>query len=332
LPRGKLCLLDGDPGQGKSFVTLDLAARLSRGDGFPDGSPGLGKPVTTLLVSCEDGLCDTVLPRLLALGADLRYVRSYLGELQDGRLVRLPKLPDELPVLDAILQESGAQLVVIDPLMAFLAESVVSISDQSVRGVLAPLAALAEQRGATVLFVRHLNKTNGKQAIYRCGGSIGITAHTRSSMLIGRHPHDGDMRVLAMVKCNLRKEPVSQSFRLEERGDAAGGGTVVKWEGPVEIKSNDLVGDVKETLSPKDWLREALAAGPRPASELIAEAAEVGISESTLNRAKAALGLVAKRRSERGKTTWYWLSSGLTDFPRKVELPTMPGEEGFTLY
>jgi hypothetical protein len=125
---------------------------------------------------------------------------------------------------------------------------------------------------------------------------------------------------------------VSQGFRLEERGEAAGGGTVVKWEGPVDVKSNDLVGDVKETLSPKDWLKEALAAGPRPAAELFAEAAEAGISEPTLNRAKATLGVVARQRKEKGKQAWYWLPPGMTEFPRKVELPPMPGEEGFTLY
>jgi hypothetical protein len=333
LPVGKLCLLDGDPGQGKSYVTLDLAARLSRGDAFPDGSPGLGRPVTTLLVSCEDGVRDTVLPRLIALGADLKHVRCYLGEMNDGQLVRLPKLPDDLPAFEAVIRASGAKLVVIDPLMAFLAESVLSISDQSVRGVLAPLAALAERLGVTFLFVRHLNKTNGKQAIYRGGGSIGITAAMRSSMLIGRHPHDAELRVLAMVKCNLEQHPVSLGFGLEARGDAAGGGITVAWKGPVEMKANDLVGDVKEALSPKDWLRAALADGPRLASELEQEAEEEGISRRTLQRAKAALSVVAKQKKEKGgRQSWYWLPPGLTDFPRKVELPPMPGEEGFTLY
>ncbi len=107
LPKGKLCLIDGDPGQGKSYMTLDIAVRLSRGDAFPDGSAGLGKPATTLLISCEDGLADTVLPRLEAMGADLKYIRCYQGERRDGHPVRLPVLPDDLDNLEAIIAESG---------------------------------------------------------------------------------------------------------------------------------------------------------------------------------------------------------------------------------
>lgn len=314
LPVGKLCLIDGDPGQGKSYMTLDLAARLSRGHAFPDDSRGPGKPITTLLISCEDGLSDTVLPRLDAMGADRRFIRCYQGERQNGHPIRLPVLPDDLDNLEAIIVESKAMLVVIDPLMAFLGASVNSISDQSVRQVLTPLAGLAEKLGVTILFVRHLNKSNGTQAIYRGGGSIGIIAAMRTAMLIARHPHDRDQRVLAMVKCNLGKEPASLGFRLvaSERDPEA---TEVKWLGPVELQANDLVGDVKDTLKPKDWLKLALADGPRLVTDLQKEAADEGYSEKTIDRAKAALGIIAKqRKSKDGKRAWWWLPPGQNSF------------------
>jgi hypothetical protein len=316
LPVGKLCLIDGDPGQGKSFVTLDLAARLSRGEAFPDGQAGPGGPAATLLVSCEDGLDDTVLPRLVDLGADPRLIRGYQGERRDGRPHRLPRLPDDLPLLEAAVREADARLVIIDPLMAFLGGSVNSISDQSVRSVLTPLAALAESTGACILFVRHLNKTNGKQAVYRGGGSIGIVAAMRTAMLIARHPHDRDQRVLAMVKCNLGPEPASLSFRLA--AGPAGTGTVVQWLGQVDLLANDLVGDTKDVIDPKDWLRDALAAGPRPAAELMDEARGLGISLRTLERAKARLGIVSRKKT--GAGGWFWLPVGLTDFPARSPL------------
>jgi hypothetical protein len=323
LPAGKLCLLDGDPGQGKSFVTLDLAARLSRGDPFPDGQPGPG-PAATLLVSCEDGMDDTVLPRLAALGADLRRVKGYQGRLNAaGKPVRVPELPRDLPVLEHMIRQAQARLVVIDPLMAFLAASVNTISDQSVRGVLTPLAALAERTGATVLFVRHLNKTNGKQAIYRGGGSIGIIAAMRSGMLIARHPHDREQRVLAMTKCNLGPEPPSLAFRL--RPSAADPAAVeVAWDGTVELSANDLVGDVKQTLDPRSWLREALSGGPRRATDLVSEATAAGLSERTLFRAKQALAAVSVQRREAGRPVWYWALPDRQSFAAADVLAPLP--------
>ncbi len=196
--------------------------------------------------------------------------------------------------------------------MAFLSASVNSISDQSVRQVLTPLAALAEKLGVTIVFVRHLNKTNGAQAIYRGGGSIGIIAAMRTAMLIARHPHDRELRVLAMVKCNVGKEPKALGFRLEE-SPRMPDATELVWKGELDLHANDLVGDVKNTMKPKEWLQLALADGPRLANEIIAEGAAEGFSEPTLNRAKAALSITAKQRTGKdGKRAWWWLLPGHT--------------------
>lgn len=323
LPEGKLCMIDGDPGQGKSYMTLDIAARLSRGESFPDGSAGPGRPVTTLLISCEDGLRDTVLPRLQAMDADLKFIRCYQGERRGGHPIRLPVLPEDLDNLEAIIVESRAKLVIIDPLMAFLSASINSISDQSVRQVMTPLAALAEKLAVTIVFVRHLNKSNGTQAIYRGGGSIGIIAAMRTAMLIARHPYDREQRVLAMVKCNLGKEPASLGFRLVPSSRNPDG-TEIKWLGPVELQANDLVGDVKETMSPKEWLKVALAGGPRLATDVQQEGTDLGYSEATLNRAKASLGIAArKRKGKDGKSAWWWLPLGQTDFAETRSIDEM---------
>lgn len=319
LPKGKMCMIDGDPGLGKSFVTLDLAARLSRGDPFPDGIQGPGVPTASLIIACEDSIRDTMIPRLQAMSADLRFIRCWQGEQRDGCLYRLPRVPDDLDALEAMIVACNARLVIIDPLMAFLSESVNSISDQSVRAVLAPLGALAEKLGVTIVFVRNLNKTNGKNAVYRGGGSIGITASMRSSMLIGRHPFDRELRVLAMVKTNIGAEPKSQGFKLQPaRYDIEQ--REVCWIGPVDLFANDLVGDVKEQLNPKEWLKSALSAGPRLAQEVIEEGATAGYSERTLTRAKASLGIVARQRKGKDrKIAWWWLPVGQTDFHRTID-------------
>lgn len=323
IPLGKLSLIDGDPGQGKSYVTLDLAARLSRGDALPDGSVNPHGPLTTLLIACEDGLADTVLPRLLALGADTKFVCSYQGEMKDGYSVRLPQLPDDLDTLEQMIRRSRARLVVIDPMMAFLGASVNTVSDQSVRSVLAPLAGLAERTGAAIVFVRHLNKSGGKQAVYRGGGSIGIIAAMRTAMLIARHPHDRDQRVLAMVKCNLGPEPESLGFRLQA-SRLVPEGTEVAWSGPLDLRANDLVADVKEAVSPVDWLRDHLSGGPKRSAEIIEAAGADGISERTLTRAKAALGLVAKQRRRGGVNEWWWLPPGQKEFGLDPLEDTLP--------
>ena len=150
LALGKLALLDGDPGLGKSLVTLDLCARLSTGRPFPDGSPGPG-PASSIILNGEDGDGDTIRPRLQALGADLDrvFVLEPRGQPRPGNLFRLP---DQAGILERSLSQTRALLVVIDPIMAFLDPSVVAGSDPSVRRALFPLAQLAERHRCVILW------------------------------------------------------------------------------------------------------------------------------------------------------------------------------------
>jgi RecA-family ATPase len=154
LPLGKLAVLDGDPGLGKSVITLDLAARVSAGLEFPDS--GRCGPAGVVLLSAEDGLADTIRPRLDAAGADTERVvaLSTVAEAKGGE--RVMSLTKDLSVIERAIERVGAALVVVDPLMAFLSEKTDAHKDQDIRRALAPLSVLAERARASVLIVRHL--------------------------------------------------------------------------------------------------------------------------------------------------------------------------------
>ncbi|GFJ91707.1 ATP-binding protein [Phytohabitans rumicis] len=162
LARGKLHVIDGDPGLGKSTMTLDVAARVTNGKPWPDAQPGC-TPAGVVLLSAEDGLGDTIRPRLDAAGADVAQVVALTAipyrDEQSGQLVdRMPALPGDIPRVREAVDQVGAAVVIVDPLMAYLGGDVNSHRDQDVRRALAPLAKMAEQIGAAVILVRHLSK------------------------------------------------------------------------------------------------------------------------------------------------------------------------------
>src|SRR5208282_4552706 len=159
IPQAAVCVLDGDPGIGKSTITLDIAARITTCRPMPDGSRSSASLGHVLLVGAEDALSYTVKPRLEAAGADLRRVSALTGTATPGARARPLSFPDDLEVLERAIVNTGAVFVTIDPIMAFLGESVNSSSDQEVRRVLTPLAGICERTGATVCMVRHLRKT-----------------------------------------------------------------------------------------------------------------------------------------------------------------------------
>lgn len=331
IPKGKLSLLDGDPGTGKSALTADLAARVSSGDSWPDGTPCEAGGV--VLLSAEDGLADTVRPRLDAAGADASKVLA-LAAVPDGEEgERLLSIPQDLSLIERGIKRVDAVLVVVDPLMAFLGSDVDSNKDQHVRRALTPLAALAERAGAAVLVVRHLNKASGGNALYRGGGSIGIIGAARSGLLVAKDPQDDNRRVLAPQKSNLSEPAPSLMFTLE----AADNGAVrVSWRGESSLNASQLLSAPADEegrsaqSEARDFLKELLEAGPVPSDEVTKEARAAGIADSTLRRAKSSLGVKAEREGEPGKRgggRWVWTlpaikmtSSG--ERPSKPEPPS----------
>lgn len=304
IPRGKTTVLDGDPGLGKSTLTLDLIARVTRGVPMPDGTPGIDGGA--VILTAEDGLADTVSPRLRAAGADLARVVALTGVGgADGALV-FPSL-DKIPALAEAIRSVGARLMVIDPLMAYLPGAVNSWRDQDVRSILAPIAALAEATGCAVLVVRHLTKAPGGSAIYRGGGSIGIAGAARCALLVAKDPDDETGRVLAGVKSNLGPLPASLKFRVEAVDETAR----IAWHGSSDHGADALLAVQVRSLEDrsalddaKEFLREVLAGHPVPQRDVLKQARQVGLSEITLLRAKQALRV----RSEKSGfgAGWRW--------------------------
>jgi hypothetical protein len=307
----KLALFDGDPGLGKSVMMLDLAARVSAGLGFPDGCPC--EPAGVVLLSAEDGLADTIRPRLDAAGADTsRIVALATAKGEDG-YERPISIPEDVPLIEQAAERVGAKLIVVDPFMAFLSGDANSHRDQDVRRALAPLARMAERLGAAVVVIRHLNKGTHPNPLYRGGGSIGIIGAARMAFLVAKNPQDEERRVLATTKNNLAKLPASLQFRVEE---ADNGAARVVWLGESGASAKDLLATPHDQEQAEarneamEFLNDILSDGPVPAEDVLRGAEDGGISESTLRRAKKHLGVIAFRESKpgesRGKGRWLW--------------------------
>jgi len=258
IPRGKLALLDGDPGVGKSVLSQDLAARVSAGQPMPlQDQPA--QPGHVVIVTAEDSTADTIRPRLETAGANLQRV-SVMSTIKDKHGERGFRVPDDLPLLEKEIRRLGAVLVILDPLMAFLPANVNSWRDQDVRRALAPLAKMAERTGAAVLVIRHLNKKPGITAIYRGGGSIGIAGAARSALLIAPDPHDPSVRVLTSVKSNLARTPHPLAFRIVK---ADNGSAKVVWVGKTHYTADELLNpDTSPHGEAVAFLRKTLERGP----------------------------------------------------------------------
>ncbi len=300
LARGTVSILEGDPGRAKSMLTYDLAARLTTGRPLPTCSESV-PPAGVVLLGAEDGLGNTVRPRLQAAGADLERVRVYdRRRFPDRPLL----LPDDLPVVEAAAAEVQARLLVIDPFVAFLNGPV--NSDQGVRAALGPLVALAERIGLAVLLLRHLTKGAGSNALYRGLGSIGIVAAARSALLAADDPNSADphQHVLVQTKTNLSAAP-TLVYRTVVRGDAL----AVEWLGESPCGVRDLAGGRADhsVLSEGTYvLYSLLAEGPLWANEVYRLAARAGVAKRTVERAKALLGVRSRKAGSGRGSRWFW--------------------------
>jgi hypothetical protein len=304
---GKVNLIGGDPGLGKSTVALDIAARTTTGRQMPSGG-ATTPPANVLIISAEDDLSDTIVPRLRAAGAELEKVAS-LALRNDETGEALPfSVPEDIDRLDRTIRETDARFVVIDPIAAFLSEKIQSHNDASVRKAMAPLTQIAQETGAALLLVRHLNKSGGGKAIYRGGGSIAFTGAARSEMLAAEDPEEDTRRVLAQVKGNLsRGRTPSLAWRVES-WEPEPHIPVIRWLGPSTLSADELLSTPdgrKEAPARKEveeWLKEELADGPKSATDLALAATERGFSERTVKRARSSLTVAERIRDDNGKT------------------------------
>ena len=297
IPKGKITVLDGDPDNGKSVLTTDLAARVTAGLDLPDGTST--EAAGAVLVSAEDGASDTIRPRFDAARGDPKRA-LLLGDDEPFTI------PGDIPKLERAVKRVDAALVVVDPIMAFLSGDVNSNRDQDVRRALTPLKRMAERTGAAVVLVRHLNKTQGGNPLYRGGGSIGIIGAARSGMVVGRHPDSDELRVLAGQKNNLSLPPRSLAYGIET---AENGAARIAYKGFSEATAAQLLRvpeDEEEKsalMEAKEFLLSELARTPVTAKAIKESAREAEISDRTLRRAKQVLGVRSEKESD-GSWTW----------------------------
>jgi AAA domain/Winged helix-turn-helix DNA-binding len=266
IPRGKLTTLDGDPGLGKSLLTLDLAARVTTGSPMPDGTRGARGSV--ILIAPEDAVADTIKPRLEAAGGDpsrirlLNFVRK--TDSRTGETYPYPfSLSAHLRTLIQIANQTLPILVIIDPLVAVLGLRISVSNDQQVRETLSYLALLAHRNNCAVLIVRHLNKGSSENPLYRGGGSIGIIASARAGLLVVQHPFDEHQRLLVSIKNNLGEKASNLAYQViaDEHGIPS-----IQWLGTNHYPVASLLrGSTPLSLERQDILK-VLQATSRPLS------------------------------------------------------------------
>ncbi|HUZ47325.1 MAG TPA: AAA family ATPase [Terriglobia bacterium] len=307
IPLGKLTLIAGDPGLGKSLLTVDIAARVSTGASYPDGAKPEQGPV--IVLSAEDDAADTIRPRLDAAGADISRVHqldAVRNVTADGKSAETEfNLERDVAALEDALRQTGARLVIIDPISAYLGGTD-SHANADVRGLLKPLAKLASKYKAAVIAVTHLRKSAGA-AIYRTMGSLAFAAAGRAVWGVVADPDDRARRLFASIKQNLGPDGGGLAYRIETLDDVAR----IAWEpGAVSIDANILMGgfetreDHSERREAADWLRDFLGNGPQPVPEIQRQSRQAGLSWITIRRAADSLGIV-KRKSGFG-AGWQW--------------------------
>lgn len=289
IPYGKLTIVQGDPGEGKTTMVLQLAALLSKGEKLPCDEKER-TPVNVIYQTAEDGLADTVKPRLEAAGADC------------SRVLVIDECEAELSMTDErieqALKETGAKVLILDPIQAYLGADVDMHRANEIRPVMKRLGDMAEKYGCAILLIGHMNKASGSKSTYRGLGSIDFQATARSVLVVGRVKDDPTLRVMAHDKSSLAPEGTSVAFRLDkEKG--------FRWEGACDMTVAELLsGDGKgqKLKAAKAFLEEQLKEGHKAQKEIEEAAQEQGIKTKTLRNAKQEMNV----GSQKIGSQWYW--------------------------
>ena len=296
LPFGKLSVLQGNPGEGKTYFAMHLAAACTNGKLLPNMERM--EPFNVIYQTAEDGLGDTVKPRLIEAGADLN--RVLVIDDSDVQLT----LSDEQ--IEKAIVENNARLVIIDPIQAYLGADVDMNRANEVRPIFMRLGQVAQRTGCAILLIGHLNKAAGMQSLQRGLGSIDIAAAVRSVMFIGKLKHDPTMRILTHEKSSLAPPGVSLAFSL---GDEGG----FRWVGEYDITADEMLSGIEpqretKTQQAKDLICALLAGGKQVFSEDIDKAAlERGIPGRTVRDAKRELGDALKSKIVEGRKKVFWM-------------------------
>lgn len=293
IPFGKVTILQGDPGCGKTMLSLDLASRLSTGTPMPFSKEPL-EPMTVLYQTAEDGLSDTIKPRLVEARANCKNIK-FIDERE------YPLCFTDERIEEAITQ-TGARLMILDPLSAYIGHDVSINQANEVRASFRPLYEVASRTGCAILIVSHMNKMQGTASLYRTNGSVDVAGAVRSILSVGKRKGAKTERIMVHIKSNLAAAGAACIYELSDR---------VEWTRQEEIDPDDLFGIVssekkKKLNQAEELLTDLLSEKDMPAVEVKAYFENLGISFRTVTDAKKNLGI----RSYRQGNQSFWAITG----------------------
>lgn len=299
IPYGKITIIEGDPGEGKTTLVLKLAAALSRGLPLPCDDDKEYEPIHIIYQTAEDGIEDTIKPRLEKAGADCSMIRV------------IDETDKELSMTDDRLEqaiiETGARLIILDPIQAYIGATVDMHRANEIRPVLKHLGIIAEKHNCAIILIGHMNKASGSKSTYRGLGSIDIQATARSVLLVARLRDKPNIRIMAHDKSSLAPAGDAIGFEMTEDN-----GMVCI--GPYDITIDELLsgneGRGKKKLDiAENFIKEYFGTNKViPSNEIMMEAAKRSIKRNTLLSAKKKLGIISdKEKAEDGTIYWTWI-------------------------
>lgn len=289
IPYGKITIVHGDPGDGKTMMILQLASILSRGDKLPCDDTER-EPIRIIYQTAEDGLGDTIKPRLLAANADCTQIKVI-----DESEAALSMLDERI---EQAIIETGAKVIILDPVQAYIGAQIDMNRANEVRNVLSQLGRVAEKHGCAVILVGHLNKVHGGKANYRGLGSIDFQATARSVLIVGRLKENKEVRVVAHEKSSLAPEGEPIAFELNKE-------TGFVWKGHYDISIDNLLNGIsreKKSEQAEKLIMDCLSDGKYQQQLILKKAQNIGISKRVLDEAKKSLGV----KSIKEGNGWYW--------------------------
>ena len=288
VPYGKITIIQGDPGEGKTTLVLQMIAKLTRGETIINEETK--EPINVIYQTAEDGLSDTIKPRLVAANADCSKVLVI-----DDKETPLTMLDVRL---EKAIAETSARLVVLDPIQGFLGADVDMHRANEIRPVMKHIAEIAEKYRCAIILVGHMNKCNMGKSAYRGLGSIDFQAAARSVLIVGRIKNEPEIRVVCQIKNSLAPEAKSIAFRLSEKNG-------FEWIGECDVKVDELLCGTAKGMKQKtavDFLEDILSKGKMAQTKIAELAEEKGISNKTLRNAKKSLDIKASKIGNQ----WYW--------------------------
>ncbi len=307
IPAGRITLLAGTPGLGKSFITCDLASRITNGTPFPDGAECVQGSV--MLIACEDDPADTIRPRLDANGADPTKVHLLEGVILKSKTKDKESMftLSDVEILEkALARIPDCKLIVIDPIGSYLGGGTKANSDNEVRAVLAPIAKIAAETGVAVLIVAHTRKAEATHADDMVMGSRAFTGIARSVLHLMEDPDDCDRRLLLPGKCNITSRQNGLSFAI------AGHPATIHWsDQPEDRTANEVLASLSgkrkaggKNEEVENWLKHQLRDGPKAQNKIFEAAKSEGFSTKAIYKARKAIKADSKAGEFGGPWAW----------------------------